>query len=169
MTLNGTREITPKQINRFWSRVDRRGSNECWPWTGYKDEHGYGRVDLYGKHVRAHRAAFVFTTGKSADGLCVCHLCDNRICCNPAHLFLGTPAENMRDMAKKGRGNIVRGKAATLPKLTEASVQEIRATYVRGVYGSRRLAKRFDVCQRCIQNVVNGVTWRHLTQLQEGA
>lgn len=90
---------------RFWSQVDRRGPNECWPWTG-RIHRGYGefRLTVDGKRLelRAHRVALsglqsVFPT------LFACHHCDNPICCNPKHLYFGTVLSNNRDRVQRGR------------------------------------------------------------------
>lgn len=89
-----------KTIARFWSKVDKRGPDECWLWTGLVFVGGYGRL---GEH-KAHRIAAVLCLALDpASELIVCHRCDNPPCCNPAHLFLGTHADNMRDKAAKNR------------------------------------------------------------------
>lgn len=90
----------PITAERLWSQVDRSGGPDaCWLWQGHCDRGGYGRL----AGARAHREAWVQTFGPIPDGLWVLHRCDNPPCCNPRHLFLGTPKDNTRDMMEKGR------------------------------------------------------------------
>lgn len=90
---------------RFWEKVDKRGPDECWPWTAAVNNRGYGKI--FDSRVRsvvgAHRIAYELATGEQPGPWLVCHRCDNRICVNPLHLWLGTYRDNTQDMFSKGR------------------------------------------------------------------
>lgn len=77
---------------------------ECWEWVGTKQANGYGSTRMYGAPTPAHRASFFAFSLDQAEGMDVCHKCDNRSCVNPSHLYKATHAQNMKDMSAKGRG-----------------------------------------------------------------
>lgn len=89
---------------RFWSRVDKRGEDECWPWTGAKVSRGYGRISVNGKAAVATQVSWSIANGKPFPvGLFACHACDNPSCVNPKHIWPGTAKENIQDAERKGR------------------------------------------------------------------
>lgn len=85
-------------VDRFWQKVDQSaGPDACWPWTGYCKPSGHGLTQMDGSPIHASRKAWILTHGRIGRGLCVNHKCDNAVCCNPAHMYLGTRSDNMID------------------------------------------------------------------------
>lgn len=115
-------------VEAFWSRVRIADDASCWPWTGPKTDRGYGvYAPLPGVLLRTHRVAYALHNGSIDDELMVCHRCDNPICCNPHHLFLGTGSDNMRDMVAKGRNKPISGEKNPVSRLT---AEQARAIYL---------------------------------------
>lgn len=152
----GNRPYTAEEAAAaFWAKVDKRDPAECWPWTGAVTTHGYGSVKFQHRYRGAHRLAYILTNGEPAKGIQVLHRCDNRLCCNPAHHFLGTLADNMRDMVEKGR-------KAT--KLTPEDVREIRRLCAAPKYRGRikEVSQRFGISPSQVITIRNRKQWEHI-------
>lgn len=143
-------------VSRFWRLVDIRGANECWPWLGDTDSHGYGVFCFQWRKAGAHEYALSFTTGeRRLPDLDTCHSCDNPPCCNPAHLRFDTRQSNVADMIERGRAS------TNHRKLTDADVVMIRRRRAAGARQSD-LAHQFGVSDGTISMIVRGSRWKHL-------
>lgn len=152
---------------RFWPKVDKGGPDDCWDWIAKRRISGYGVIQEAGrgsKALLAHRAAWILTNGPipkggGYHGIIVMHTCDNRLCCNPAHLRLGTQADNVRDMDKKGRrvSKPPRGEKHHNSKLTDSIVREIRSSNLSNAEWARRLG----VTRQAIRSA-RRVGWKHV-------
>ena len=127
----------------------------CHVWQPPKKGAGYGSMRYNGKDQLAHRIAWQEKYGAIPEGMCVCHKCDNPACVNPDHLFLGTHADNMRDMTSKGRHPYRYGEDHARAKLTNEQVRHIRSLRE----SSNVLARLFGVSKRTILNVRHGYTY----------
>jgi hypothetical protein len=134
----GKEPLTARRVERFWRQVDKSDPRGCWTFRTV-GANGYGAFRMKSNHrvtsVGAHRVAWMATNGPIPSEVLVCHRCDNPPCCNPAHLFVGTKADNTRDMISKGR-RAVRGSEPGRPAKY--------ATLHRG-----RWLAQFSVGKRC--------------------
>lgn len=154
-------EITPKRVENFWSKVDKSGGDDaCWNWTAAKVV-GYGVIQMgVRKPVKAHRLSYLLAYGALDDDLFVCHRCDNRACVNPAHLFLGSPADNSADMVSKKRSARLCGEVNGSAKITVNSA--------RAIYQDTRtnvvIANEFGVSPNLISQIRLRKIWADATK-----
>lgn len=157
-------------IARFLEFIDKDGPvhpqlhTACWLWTGSrsrKQRRGYGRFSV-GRDMRAaHRVSFELFVARIPDGLAVLHACDVRSCVNPEHLFVGTIATNNLDRDAKGRHIALRGTSNGNSRLTDTQVRAILAEFRDGA-SKRKLALKYKVTHRSIQQIVLRKTWAHI-------
>jgi hypothetical protein len=149
---------------RFDAKVDRAGGPDaCWLWTAYRLASGYGTINIGGRKVLAHRFSLQRELGRPlVRGEHALHRCDNPPCCNPAHLFAGSAADNAADMVAKDRSADRRGERSGAAKLTELDAVAIRAAYVAGGVTQRELGARYGVHEETIRGIVTGKNWSHV-------
>lgn len=146
---------------RFWRRVQRGGESECWSWIGATTTYGHGVFWISPERGResAHAVALELATGRRRpDGQHCCHRCDNPACCNPAHLYYGTPRQNSADMVARHRNR--RGVEKVNALLSERQILEIRTRYFSGETGAS-LADEFGIAPGHLSNIVRGRMWKY--------
>lgn len=150
----------PKNGTTFWDRVWSQISfnDGCLHFNGHKDECGYGRINRNGKLVRLHRAVWEHHNGTIPDKMVICHKCDNPGCINIEHLFVGTQADNVKDMWSKGRANILSGERNGGSKLKAKDIPLIRDRLANGETGYS-IARSYGVTGECILHIKNGNSW----------
>jgi hypothetical protein len=144
---------------RFWAKVNVAGPDECWVWIAARNTRGYGTFRWEGRTASAHRVSYEIHNGSIPEGMSICHTCDNRWCVNPAHLFLGTHAQNMADMKSKNRAVGHMGEKHPSAKLTDDDVRAIRTDTSSTL---KELAARYGVSFGLIGHIRHRRNWSHL-------
>jgi hypothetical protein len=137
-------QLTQKQLERFWKNVQK--TKYCWIWTGYRSSNRYGSIQINYKPYMAHRIMWLIVYN-SMPNLLVLHKCDNPICVNPEHLFLGTQSDNMKDMVSKDRMRQF--------KIDNTDVYNIKKLLAEGAK-CRNIAKIYQVHISTIHEIANG-------------
>lgn len=146
-------------LERLCRGIEVDSVTGCWNWVGATTS-GYGEIHVDGSPELTHRLMWMSVFGPISDGLFVCHKCDNRPCCNPEHLFLGTTLDNMRDMSRKGRA--ARGTRNPRAVLTEDVVAAVKHHLADGMRGVD-LAELLGLTQQVICNIKKGRIWKHVS------
>lgn len=155
-------QYTTKDIARFYSKI-RIMPNGCHEWTGVCSGDGYAQISIGDTLMLVHRVAWEIAHNLPPKTLqrwqFVCHRCDNRLCVNPDHLFLGTPKDNTQDAVRKQR--IASGEKQGSAKLTDDDIREIRSLAQSGM-SSGAIAKLFPVCSSTVRWVIRRGSWKHV-------
>ncbi len=154
--INGDCGVTAADL--FWQKVDKRGPDECWEWTGSRTSWRYGHFNsrTLGEHM-SHRLAWELTNGPIPEGKLVMHTCDNPPCCNPAHMRLGTNKDNAHDKLRKGRDQ----SAALKPEQVREIRAELSKSQRRGL--QMELARKYNVHNGVICDIKMGYTYQWVT------
>ena len=139
---------------RFEQGYEPVTESGCWIWTKATSSAGYGQIYKDGRVQYAHRLSYEMHFGEIPKGLMVCHKCDNPACINPAHLFIGTNADNMADMVKKDRSNR-KGESNPANKLTKEQVLSIR----QDSRTTQAIANDYGVVRHTIGDIKRGKIW----------
>lgn len=141
------------EIDRFEAKFSK--GDGCWNWNAAKGSKGYGHFWLRGRPRPASQASYLLYCGPIEDGLFVLHRCDNRLCVNPDHLFLGTVQDNTADMVSKNRQ--AKGEASAHAKLTEKQVRQIR----EDSRSQRKIGEAYGISHTQVGQIKAGTSWRH--------
>lgn len=155
--------VTDALVRRFWSRVDKKGENDCWMWLA-AFRNGYGAIKHDNCVLQTHRVAYVIANGMPDEESVIAHKCDNRGCCNPAHLEAISVTQNNLDARSRVRFFLTVGEDMPNAKLTGAIVAEIRRLRAEHGWGCKKIRRHLglDASARTVHNAMTGETWKHV-------
>jgi hypothetical protein len=162
-------KVIPQEIlkileQKLKSKLVVQPGTHCWIYQGHIMVKGYGSISHQFYQILTHRLAWQIAHGPIPKKMYVCHHCDNRPCCNPEHLFLGTAQDNIDDMIAKGRMKRAFGEEHHSARLSNYNVIWIREVFIHGSerFGSKALAKKFNVTETAIRKIILRKTWKHV-------
>lgn len=155
-------ELTASLVARFWRGVQKLGPDECWNWQA-APRNGYGALK-YGVHVLGtHIVSYRIHKGEVPEGLLVKHSCDNRLCCNPAHLTAGTVAQNNEEMQQRRRLSALRGLEIYNSVLNPQMVRLFDALNMVHGWGAVKQSGLFpSISPNTIKNALYRKNWAHV-------
>lgn len=159
-----TLRVSDKERKRFFDNTMPEPNTGCWLWTSYLSGCGYASITINKRVMNASRVSYSMLKGEIPKGLYVLHTCDNRLCVNPDHLFLGTQKENIIDMHKKGRGRVNFGQRSSTAKLSDKDAKDIVKMSGNGISDSE-IAEKYDVTVGTIYRIRSGNGWNKVTGL----
>ncbi len=147
---------------KLWSKIDKQTKDECWEWQGTKTTAGYGVLRVNYKLNYAHRLMWQLhnRTDIPKKGV-ICHKCDNPPCCNPAHLFLGSQADNLKDARNKGRLPSIQGERHFNTAITEDNVRQIRYLGYTNMT-KKKIGEKFGISRQAVTDILYKRTWGHV-------
>lgn len=152
--------FTPADVIRRYGAAPP-DENGCVLWSGATGRNGYGKANLRGQTVGAHRIAYEYHHGPIPDGMVVRHTCDVKRCIARDHLLAGTQADNIAD--KVDRDRVAHGVAIHCAIMTPERVIRLRADYATGRYSQRQLAATYGISQPTVSQIIRRKTWMHDT------
>ena len=167
ITYDSRIQLSDRDLRRFWTKIKIGSAGQCWLWTAGTNGN-YGQFRMPSCKLGAHRVAWATIHGQIPAGLEVLHTCDTPLCCNPAHLFLGTQPDNVKDMDVKGRrsnANRACGDHHGNAKLMDEQVLEILRRFNAGEPATC-IAPDFGVHHSTVREIVNGERWKHFDRGQ---
>jgi hypothetical protein len=159
-----------RTLDVIWQFVKKAGPDECWQWLGtkYRNEKGsYGKIAIHGRQYRAHRLIYELSYGVTLErrqkfareSQVIMHTCDNPLCCNPAHLKLGTPSDNVWDMVRKGRRHNFDGERGANAKLTNEQAALVRKL-AHAKFPQKEISRMFGISVPTVSGIKHGIVYK---------